>query len=151
MEIHKSIQGQIQRALKNKDEIRLLVLRGLSSAFVNELVAKKRKPTEFLSDDEALLVVGREAKKHKESITQFRAGQRDDLAQKEEAELKILEEFLPEMMSEEEIMKIAQSKKEELKIDDKSKSGILVGAIMRETKGKAEGKTVKNVVDSLFN
>ncbi len=136
--------------MKAKDEIRLLTLRSLLTAFTNELVSTKRKPDETLADEEALTVVKRAVKQRKESIEQFQKGGRDDLAKGEEAELDILEKYLPEMIGKEEIEKIARAKKEELGVDDKSKMGILMGAVMKELKGQADGKDVKEVVDSLF-
>jgi uncharacterized protein YqeY len=127
-----------------------MVMRGLSSAFTNELVATKRTPQEALPDEDALAVITRLAKQRKESIAQFKAGGREDLAENEEKELAILQEFLPVMMSVEEIQKIAEAKKIEMGITDPSKKGMLVGALMKDLKGKADGGEVKSVVDSLF-
>ena len=136
--------------MKAKDETRLLVMRGLSSAFTNELVATKRTPQEPLPDEDAITVITRLAKQRKESINQFKAGGREDLAENEEKELLILQEFLPVMMSVEEIQKLAEAKKAEMEITDASKKGMLVGALMKDLKGKADGGDVKNVVDALF-
>jgi len=133
-----------------KDTVRLEVLRGLLNAFTNELVVQKKKPIEILPDEDALKVIKKQAKQRKDSIEQFEKGERDDLAQKEKAELSILEEYLPEEMGEDEIKKIALAKKQELGIEDKQKAGILMGAIMKELKGKADGEVVKRVIDSLF-
>ncbi|HJL55615.1 MAG TPA: GatB/YqeY domain-containing protein, partial [Candidatus Paceibacterota bacterium] len=133
-----------------RDEIKLSVLRGLSAAFTNELVATKRKPDEELTDDEAIAVIKKQAKQRRESIEQFKSGGRNELAEKEEKELAILSEYLPEEMSRQEIEKIANIKKAELGVTDKSKMGILMGAVMKETKGKADGAVVKEVVDLLF-
>jgi len=105
--IHTDLKKEMQEALKAKEEVRLSVIRGLLSAFTNELVTKKRKPDGELSDEEAMEVISRGAKQRKDSIEQFRKGGREDLAQKEEEELKILENYLPEMMSCKEIEKIA--------------------------------------------
>jgi len=149
--IHSDLQKEIQEALRAGDKVRLLVLRGLLSAFTNELVLKKKKPREELGDNDAMTVIRRAAKQRKDSIKQFRNGGREDLAEKEEAELKIIEEYLPKMMSVEEIQKVAVAKKAEMGIDDKSKMGVLMGAIMAELKNKADGKDVKEVVESLFS
>jgi uncharacterized protein YqeY len=62
-----------------------------------------------------------------------------------------LQQFLPQMMSREEVMTVAQTKKTELGIDDKSKAGMLMSNVMKELKGKADGTLVKEVVDSLFS
>jgi len=150
MSIQTQIQEQIKEALKAKEALKLSVLRGLSAAFVNELVAIGRKPNDQISDEEALKVIKKEANKRKDSIEQYTKGNRPELANKENEELVVLSTYLPEMMSLEDIKKIAETKKEELGITDKSKIGILIGAIMKETKGQADGKDVKDVVDNLF-
>ena len=148
--LHTEIKEKIKEALKAKNEVELSVLRGLSTAFTNELVAKGKMPSDVLSDDEVLSVIKKQAKQRKDSIEQFKAGGRDELAESEQKELEILSAYLPEEMGKEEVEKIAKAKKEELGVEDKSKMGILMGAIIKETKGKADGSVVKEVVDSLF-
>ncbi|MEK7182514.1 MAG: GatB/YqeY domain-containing protein [Patescibacteria group bacterium] len=148
--LHNQIKEEIKVAIKAREELRLSVLRGMLASFTNELVATKRKPSEILLDEDALAVVKRLVKQRKDSIEQFRAGKREDLASKEEAELKILEKYLPETMSKEEIEKIVLAKKEEMGVVDKSKMGILMGAVMKDLKGKADGGDVKEVVEGIF-
>lgn len=150
MLIHENIKEGIKLAMKAKDETRLLVMRGISTAFTNELVATKRKPTDMLSDEEAIAVITRLSKQRKESIDQFNKGGRPELAENESKELGILQEFLPAMMSVEEVQKIAESKKAELGITDPSKKGMLMAALMKDLKGKADGSDVKVAVDELF-
>lgn len=150
MTIQETIKENIKASMKAHDEVRLSVMRGLSTAFTNELVATKRMPTEILADEEAIAVITRVAKQRKESINQFNAGGRPELAAAEEVELAILNEFLPELMSVEEIQKLAEAKKAEMGITDPSKKGMLVGALMKDLKGKADGGDVKQVVDGLF-
>ncbi len=150
MTIQETIKEQIKDAMKAKDEVRLTTLRGLSSAFVNELVAKGKKPNENISDDDALSVIKRQVKQRRDSIEQFTKGNRPDLVEHEQAELKVVEEFMPQMASEKEIKKVSIAKKEELGITDKSKTGILMGAVMKEFKGTADGALVKAIVESLF-
>ncbi len=144
------IKEELKKSMKAHDTIKVIVLKSLLSAFTNELVAQKRKPSEEISDDDAMIVIKRAVKQRKDSIEQFRNGSREDLAENEEKELVILNEYLPEMMSKEEIVKIAQTKKEEMEIEDKSKIGILMGALMKELGDKADGGDVKDVVDNLF-
>ncbi|HZS42926.1 MAG TPA: GatB/YqeY domain-containing protein [Candidatus Paceibacterota bacterium] len=150
MALQQQIKDQIKEAMLAKEAVRLSVLRGLSSAFTNELVATKRKPDVELPDEEAISVIRRQVKQRKDSIEQFRKGGREDLAAAEEAEMKILEVYLPQMMSREEILKVAEAKKAELGITDKSKMGAFMGAVMKELKGRADGAAVKEVVESLF-
>ncbi len=148
--LQEKIREEIKNAMRTKDETRLLVLKGALSAFTNELVATKRTPQDKLSDEEALVVLTRLSKQRKDSISQFNAGGRADLAEVEEKELKILEEFLPTLMSVDEIQKVAEAKKAEMGITDATQKGQFIGALMKDLKGKADGGDVKNVVDSLF-
>lgn len=150
MALHEEIQGQIKAAMMAKDSVRLTVLRGLVSAFTNELVATKRTPQEKLKDEEVLAVIRRGVKQRKDSIDQFTAGGRPELAESEKAEMLILETYLPKLMSIEDIKAFAESKKAELGITDKSKVGLLMSALMKDLKGKADGGDVKSVVESLF-
>jgi len=149
MSLQQDIKEQIKKAMKGRDEVRLAVVRGLAAAMTNELVAKGKKPTDELTDEEALAVVKRASKQRQDSISQFNAGGREDLAGKEEAELKIIEEYLPAQMSREEIEKIAKAKIAELGAD-KSKLGILIGTVVKETNGAADGAVVKKVVQELL-
>lgn len=145
-----SIKGQIKEAMIAKDSVRLEVLRGISAACTNELVAKGRTPQEKLSDEEVIAVITRLSKQRKDSIDQFTKGGRQDLVEVEQAQLAILETYLPTMMSLDEILPIAKAKKESLRVADKTGMGKLVGAVMAELKGKADGADVKTVVESLF-
>ncbi len=151
MTLQEKIKEEMKNAMRAKDETRTLVLKGVISAFTNELVATKRMPQDPLPDEEVMTVITRLAKQRKDSIAQFEAGGRADLAENEKVELKVLEEFLPEMMSVEEITKIAEAKKTEMGITDATQKGQFMGALMKDLKGKADGGDVKNVVDSLFN
>ena len=150
MSLHEDIKAELKEAMKAKEAVRLSVVRSLLTAFMNELVATGRTPQDMLSDDEVMAVIKRAAKQRKESITQYEAAGRQELADPEKAELIVLEAYLPQMMSQEEILPIVEAKKAELGIDDKSKMGMLVGAVMKELGGKADGGDVKAVVESLF-
>ena len=149
--LHEQIKNEIKQAMLAKDKLKLRVARSLVAAFTNELVAKRRKPDERLTDEEALAVIARAAKQRKDSIGQFRAGGREDLAGQEEAELKVIEAYLPKMMSRAEIKPLAEAKKAELGITDKTQAGQLMSALMKDLKGQADGADVKTVVDELLN
>lgn len=133
-----------------KDTVKLTVIRGLVSAFTNELVALGRTPQSALTDEEVLNVIRRAVKQRKDSVEQFTKGGRADLAEAENAELALLSVYLPQMMSQDDIRAIAEAKKAELGVTDKSKVGILMSALMKDLKGKADGADVKAVVESLF-
>lgn len=150
MAIHETLKQSIPDALRAHDEVRLRTLRSLVTAMTNEVVAKKRKPDELLTDDEAIVVLKRAASQRKDSIEQFEKASRTDLSEPEKAELVIIESYLPSQMSREEIMAIAKAKMIELNLSPKADAGKLIGALMKEFKGKADGGEVKAVVDSLL-
>lgn len=148
--LHEQIKNGIKGAMLAKNQVLLETLRGMSAAFTNELVAKGRKPNESLNDEEVLAVITRLAKQRKDSMEQFKKGNREDLVKKEEAELAILDAYLPKLMDRGEVEKIAKVKKDELGIADAAKKGMLMSALMKDLKGKADGALVKIVVDGLF-
>ncbi|MDP1689753.1 MAG: GatB/YqeY domain-containing protein [bacterium] len=150
MAIHETLKKSIPEALRAHDEVRLRTLRSLITAMTNEVVAKKRKPDEFLTDEEALTVLKRASSQRKDSIEQFEKASRHDLAEPEKLELAIIESYLPQMMSREEIMPIAKAKMTELGVTGKSEAGKFTGALMKELRGKADGGDVKAVVDTLL-
>ncbi|PIR83363.1 glutamyl-tRNA amidotransferase [Candidatus Kaiserbacteria bacterium CG10_big_fil_rev_8_21_14_0_10_56_12] len=151
MAIHEDIKKSIPDALRAHDEVKLRTLRSLTTAMTNEVVAKKRKPDEFLTDDEALAVLKRAANQRKDSIEQFEKASRMDLAEPEKAELAIISGYLPAQMSQEEIRGLVTTKAAELGVSTKAEANKLIGALMRDLKGKADGNDVKAVVDNLFS
>ena len=150
MSLHEQIKGEIKKAMLEKNPIKLGVVRGLVSALTNEAVVKGHKPDEFLNDEETLNVIRRVAKQRKDSIAQFTAGGRADLAEAEQVELAFVETYLPQLMSREEIKKVAMAKLTELGNPDKSQAGKVTGALMKDLKGQADGADVKAVIDELL-
>jgi uncharacterized protein YqeY len=151
MTIHESIKAGIPEALKAREEVRLRVLRSLTTAMTNEVVAKKRKPNEFLTDEEAMAVIKRASSQRKDSIEQYMKGGRPELAEPEQAELTIIEGYLPAQMSREEVETIAKSKMAEMNVTSKADTGKFIGALMKDLKGQADGAMVKEVVDNLLS
>ena len=150
MTLHESLPETLKMAMKAKDLTKLTTIRSIMTACTNELVATSRTPQDHLTDEQTLAVIKRLAKQRKESITQYEAAGRTDLSEPEKAEMAILEAYLPSLMTQEQILPIAEAKKAELGIDDKIKMGMLMGAVMKELTGKADGGDVKVVVESLF-
>ncbi len=148
MTLQETLKEELKTAMKEKNETKLTVVRGLLSAFTNELVTLGRTPQSELSDEEALKVVSRAVKQRKDSIDQFTRGGRPELAEGESKELAILETYLPAQMSREEVVAFVQNKLATETVD-KAKIGMFVGAIMKELKGKVSGDVVKSVVEEL--
>ncbi|MFZ2831959.1 MAG: GatB/YqeY domain-containing protein [Minisyncoccia bacterium] len=150
MSLHEQIKGEVKEAMKAKDTVRLSVVRNMISSFTNELVATGKTPQDMLDDAGVLKVIKRLSNQRKDSIQQFIGGGRPELAESEQAELTILEKYLPTLMSQEEIKKVALAVKAKLGVTEKAKAGQLTGAIMKELAGKADGGDVKVVVEGLF-
>lgn len=148
--LQSQIKDEIKKAMLAKDSVRLEVLRGISAAMTNDLVAKGRTPQEALTDEEVIVVITKLAKQRKDSIEQFQKGGRVDLVTEETAQLAILETYLPKLMDRTEIETLAKAKQAELGITDPTKKGMLMAGLMKDLKGKADGMDVKAVVDALF-
>ena len=140
--INDTITQKIGEALKAHDEIRLSTLRLLSSAFNYEFIAKQHK----LSEEEELVVVRREAKKRKEATRQFQEGGRPELAEKEEKELVLIKEYLPEEMSEEKVRELADEAIKETGALSAKETGKVMAALMPKLKGAADGALVGQIV-----
>ena len=136
--------------MRAKDQVKLGVIRGLLTAVTNDLVSKERGPDGTLTDDELLSIIMRAAKQRKDSIQQFTDGGRPELAEGEKAELAVLETMLPAQMSRDEVVAAAQAKATEMGVTDKTKANMLMGSLMKDLKGKADGTLVKEVIDGMF-
>ena len=144
------IKAAMIAAMKAKEPVKLAVMRGLIAACTNELVAKGRGPDGVLTEDEVLSVIVRASKQRKDSIEQFAAGGRPELAASEQAELDVLTSLLPAQMSKADVEAAAKAKAAEMGITNKTGANQLMGALMKDLKGKADGTMVKEVIDSLF-
>jgi uncharacterized protein YqeY len=137
-----TINQKIAEALKAKDEIRLSTLRLLSSALNYEFIAKQHK----LSQEEELVVVGREAKRRKDAIEAYEKAGAADRAEREKKELAILEEYLPEQMSDEELVKVVEEAIAQTGAKAISDMGKVMGAVMAKVQGRADGGRVSLLV-----
>lgn len=145
------IESDLKKAMTEKDELRKSVLRNIKSEATNEVISQKRKPTEDLSEEDLIKVITRLAKQRKDSVDQFERGNRPDLAEKEREELEILGEYLPEQLSDEELEAIVETKKVESSSEGMADMGKLMGLVMAEVKGKADGNRVKEIVSKVLS
>lgn len=141
------INEDLKKALKEKENLTLLVLRGVNSAIHNKEIEKRG---EKLSDEEIIEILMSEVKKRKEAIEEFTKGRRNDLVEKEQKELNILKKYLPEQMSKKEIKEEAQKIIEKLDAVGPEDTGKVMGALMPNLKGRAEGKLVSKIVSDLL-
>ena len=144
--IQEQVKSDIKDAMRAKEADKLLALRGLSSAFTNEVISLERTPQDPITDQEAIVVVKREIKRRRDAAQQYVDGGRQDLADVENAELEVLEKYMPEMMSRDAIFEIAKR----LITEGNDNSGKLMGMIIKECAGNADGVLVKEIVTELL-
>ncbi|MEK7497492.1 MAG: GatB/YqeY domain-containing protein [Patescibacteria group bacterium] len=137
-----TIQRQIFEAMRAKDEVRLSTLKMLSSALNYDKIAKQHD----LSEEEELVIVRSEAKKRRDASESYKKAGADARAEGEEAELAILEEYLPAQVSDEELAKIVDEILSETGVNDISGMGRAIGAVMARAKGQADGGRVAQMV-----
>jgi uncharacterized protein len=143
MSLKDKINDDLKSALKAGDSFTTGVLRLITAAIGNKEIDKRASGKESLTDEEIQVIVASEAKKRKESITAFKSGGRNDLAEKEEKELSLINAYLPKQMGEDEVRgiieKIFSNKKPE-------NIGEAMKAVMPELKGKADGSLISKIV-----
>jgi uncharacterized protein YqeY len=141
------ITADLRQAQKSGDKARMTVLR-LVVAGVKNAEIDKRAP---LDDAGVIEVLSREAKQHRESIAEFAKGNRQDLVDSNEQELAILMEYLPEQMSREDIEALVRQVVEQVGARGPADKGKVMGQLMPQLKGKADGKEVNDVVTALLS
>ncbi len=148
MALYQKIEEEMKAALKGKDEVRLSTLRLLLAAVKT---AELEKPGgKKIEESEILQIIQRQVKQHKESIEQFKSGNRPDLVEKETRELKILESYLPEQMKEEDLLKMINETIKETGAGTKADMGKIMKLVMEKARGRADGKLVKELVMRLL-
>ena len=147
MSLYERLDSDVKSALKEGNSLKVSVLRMVLSAIKTLQIEKNIKS---LDDDGVIQILQRHAKQHRESIEQFGKGGRQDLVDKENAELKILDEYLPQQLSEEELMAIVKSSHSRYGGRLKSDTGKVMKAVMEKAKGKADGKTINKLVGQLL-
>ncbi|MBP6879673.1 MAG: GatB/YqeY domain-containing protein [Candidatus Pacebacteria bacterium] len=149
--LHDQIKEKIKESMLARDQVMLASYRAILAGIGTEVTGRGMKPSEMLDDEGVISVITKLVKQRKDAISQFRAAGRNDLADEDQTQLDLFETFLPKMMSEEEIETFAKAKIAEMGEIDKSKSGMILGALMKDLKGKADGADVKKVVEKLLN
>jgi len=143
MTLKDQIVNDLTEAMKAKDEARTSTLRMLKAEIMKYEVSGADKEA---TDEVVTSIIQKQVKQRKDSEEQFRKGDRAEMADKEAAESKILEEYLPEQMGEDEIRKIIEEGIASSGAESKADMGKVMGAIMPKLKGKADGKLVNKIV-----
>tara|TARA_Y100000590_G_scaffold205258_1_gene232775 strand:+ start:1665 stop:2102 length:438 start_codon:yes stop_codon:yes gene_type:complete len=142
-----TLQNELIEAMKNKDKPTIIGLRNI----IGKIKAKKIDKSEDLTNEEYLQVLNSAAKQLKESIFQYEKGGRNDLANIEKFELSIIEKFLPKQLSEEKIRLIVKKNIQEINAKSMQDMGRIMGMVMKEVMGSADGNTVKKIVQQELN
>ena len=142
MSIKDQIMADLKDAMKAKEQDKLQVLRSLKAKLMEKEIEQRQGGKAELSDEDALQVITKAAKQRKESITQFQQGGREDLVANEEKELAIIETYLPEMMGEDEVRAIVKEKISAMGATGPQDMGKVMGPLMGQLKGKADGALV---------
>jgi len=164
MTLKKQIKQNLEIALKGKKRVEVSTLRMLNAAILNkekekrykiskekpELKPEKLEEESQLIDGEIIQVLQSEIKKRKEAILEFEKGERQDLVNKEKAEMDILQKYMPEQLSEEEIKKIVKTAIEKVGAKEPRDMGKVMGELMPKVKGRADGGIVSRIVKELL-
>ena len=148
--LKQQLKEDLKQSMLAKDQVTTSVLRMLISALGYYEIQKGGAGYEA-TDEDVLAVIQKEAKQHKDSIEQFKNAGRDELVAKEEAELKILEAYLPEQMSEDNIRNLVIEAIRQTGASSPADIGKVMGALMPKVKGKADGNLVSNLVREELN
>ena len=142
MSLKETLNNDIKTAMKAEDKETLAVLRMIKTAVQAAEIDKK----EELNAEEELTILAREAKQRRESLAEFVKAGRDELVAKTEAEIEIVERYLPKQLSVEEVKEVIATVAEKIGATTQKEFGKLMGAVMQELKGKADGNVIKEQV-----
>ena len=143
MTLEEKIDADMKEAMRSKAEVKLSTIRMLRAAMKNLAIEKK---AEKLEDKDVMGIISKHIKQHKDSIDGFTKGNRQDLVDKEKAELVILEAYMPKMMSADELKAIVKSSIAAVGAKGRADMGKVMKAAMEEAKGAADGKMLSQIV-----
>jgi uncharacterized protein YqeY len=141
------LNSDLKQAMKDGDKVRRSVIRLVLASIQNAAIARKAA----LEDSDILGILAKEARQHQESIEAFKQGNRQDLVAQEEAELIILQEYLPQQITRDEIIAEARRIVEEVGAQGPGDKGKVMPKLMAQLKGKADGREINTVVTELLS
>lgn len=147
MSLDQTLLNDMKQAMKNKDKETVSVIRMLRSALQNEAIKKSGS----LSEEDELAVLSRELKQRKDSLQAFDKADRHDLVEKLEFEIKVLQNYLPKQLTNEELEQIIQETINEVGASSKKDFGKVMSTVMPKVKGRADGKIVNQLVQKYLS
>ncbi|MEM1426664.1 MAG: GatB/YqeY domain-containing protein [Cyanobacteria bacterium P01_H01_bin.130] len=146
MSLKDRMGDEIKAAMKAKDKIRLNTVRSVKKVILEKESELRAKGIDELTEAQEMEILAKLAKQRRDSVEQFTKAGRDDLAEKESQELTVLEEFLPAQMSEEEVAAAVEGAIAQTGASSQKDMGKVMGVLMKELKGKADGKLIQSLV-----
>lgn len=146
MSLREQIDADIKTAMKAKDKVRLETVRSIKKFLLEKEVSMRGAGQEGLTESQEMDVLVQIAKQRRDSIEQYRKAGREELAQQEEAELAIIEEYLPKQLSEAEISAVIDEIIASVGATSAKEMGKVMGPVMQQLKGKADGKKIQEMV-----
>lgn len=146
MTLLEKLRKDMLTALKSDDREKSQILKMVVATIKNAQIESDKE----LTDKDVEKILRKETKKIEDSIEQYKKMGRDDLVKKEKSDLEIIQSYLPELMSDEDIKEVVEKKIEETGAQDMRDMGKVMGAVMKELEGNADGNTVKNIVQSML-
>ena len=144
--LKQKLTGDLKQAMRDRDKVKLSVIRLVMAAIKNAEIARQTT----LDDADILGIIAKEARQRRESVEAFRQGNRQDLVAQEEAELTVLQGYLPQQISREEIMAEARRVIEEVGAQGLGDKGKVMPKLISQLKGKADGREINAVVSELL-
>lgn len=148
MSLQEKISEDLAKAMKSGDKTRVDTLRMIRAQLIE---FSKRGADHNITPEDEISILTSAAKKRKEAIEEFRKANRLEMVEKEESELKIIQEYLPKQLTEEEIKEIIKKYITETGASGQKDFGKVMPLVMKELKGKADGKLVQNLVKELLS
>lgn len=146
MGIKENLDEDLKSAMRDRDELRRSVLRVVRSEIHNEEINLRRE----LDEEGILGVISSQVKRHRESISEFRKGNRDDLVGREEEELNVLLAYMPKQLEQDEILVLAREAVNASGAQGPGDKGKVMGRLMPQVKGKADGNIVNSIVTEIL-
>jgi uncharacterized protein YqeY len=141
----------LKQAMRDKDKVRLRTLRSLRAALKNAEIDQRQDGAEtVLSEQDELAVLRKQVNQRKESIEQYESADREDLVEKEEAELAVLDEYMPEQLSDEDLNEILRDIIDEVGAESMADMGPVMGRAMNKLRGRVDGGRVQERVQALL-
>ncbi len=149
--ISQRLVEDMKTAMRAKDRVRLRTIRSLRAAITQKEISERHGGEATLSETDVMAVLQKQAKQRRDAIEQFRQANRDDLVQQEQEELDIINEYLPQPFTEAELEDIVSGVITETGASSMKDMGQVMGRIMPQVKGRADGRQVQQMVRSLLN